>query len=343
MNIRNKSKHLWIAGFSLVTSVALAGTVTGSFAWYNSVNSLNVNYIGVTSSTTDVLQIHRGDDDNVNSLSRTDVRNLIHKQSLDDLGDDDLDEVVAGETIHQYGSHLSPVTSLKQDRGQALESLYDAPQMLRNDWYEAYKSHYIRYTLPLRAVSGSDASAEAIRKDDAPVESKTVYLSDLTLLEDTPNDKDGKADISNAIRVQITSKNSADGLNHHVLMSKNGATISTYGALDLNGDGKADTYHDRYTFDSEYVFQYGRTQGDTQSSYAIDKVRTIDSESGLVTGGMPLGVTPSEGYLNLVVTIWLEGWEKLDESLDYPTWSSNLYSETHFNIGMRFATGPDQN
>ena len=178
---------------------------------------------------------------------------------------------------------------------------------------------------------------------------KDVYLSDLYIAADDANAINGKEDLSNAIRFHIASD---DGVNQkNFLISKNGGSIATNGKLDLDGDGNIDQAYtgNKYGFgDGNQLVDVIYGEGN-QVAYAAKVqdgilVGTNDEDLGLnnieldgVSKSIGKTLAGSSAYLEVVITIWVEGWQEFAGS---PIWDAN-YIDSQFDIGFEFATDID--
>ena len=214
---------------------------------------------------------------------------------------------------------------------------------------------------------------------------KSVYLSDLTIQED-PNNV-GDQDISDAIRFHISSYSGAETnpTKSNFLISKKGGTTLTAGKLDLDGDGNYDKAYgddDPYGFGGATIddviygegkqvayaandadalisgeyYEEGSTTPvieddihpilakDYEDSFDLDNLVYGDNATSKAIGKT---LADEEHYLNVDITIWVEGWQKfevLDEQ-GQPTgklssvWDSN-YIGSQFDVGFQFAINP---
>ena len=212
---------------------------------------------------------------------------------------------------------FSPVTTGERSKDQALPAqLHLGPTYRKasiNDWGNAVAgTDYQQFTLSVRLNNVSDGNSTP--------ENAKICLSDLTIKNANQN-----TDLEKAIRVHLAVEG---GSNY--LFSKDGDTIDVCGQLDLNNDGVID--QSGYVFESQSPIKYGG-EGVRQGSYAANDNTVIGAELGN-TGG---------AALNIVVTIWVEGWALLStgvtgnaQTSDTAVWNNTTYNSNDFHVGMTF-------
>lgn len=321
----NKSnKKLTIAALGALALFASAGSAFGTMAWYQ-YSTIAYGSVVVTDATvTENLQIAYGEQDKdyngfKSSLSISDIEN--------------------GLKADNKNSEVKPVTnggSTSDTKNAALDKLYSNPTYqyfeLAN-WAEADENEYISFPLTLKLN-------KVAKEHDESTFEKDVYLEDLVIKKAN----NSTMDFSSAIRVHFSCTD-YENKTTNMLFSKDGHEIETSSKLDLNGDGVDDYAKNVYDFDdadSKKALVYG-TEGSIQKTYKLDDVKPTDDNTGKLTGGMSLGKIKSDDVLVVNVTIWLEGWEKLNaksESAETMTtssiWSTD-YIGSAFNVGMTFA------
>lgn len=370
--MKNTKKKIVVSAFALIVGASLAGSISGTIAWYQYSTKVFGAYIGAAGGTSGNLQMRiKGQ------------TNWTTRLTFDEVAD------YLANTEKHYGSVVEPITSGAMGKNDALNDFYRNPVLGKasyDKWAKADETNYVMLPLELRYVERDGVKEGAENKDEKNIE-KSVYLSDLTIQED-PNNA-GDQDISDAIRFHISSYSGAEAnpTKSNFLISKNGGTTLTAGKLDLDGDGLADQAYeddDPYGFkgtDLDYVI-YGDGQEVAQVAYAAsDEADLIEGEyyeednanpisedvhpilakavedsfelKNLVYGSdnasKAIGKTlaDEEHYLNVDITIWVEGWQKfavLDEQ-GQPTgkfssvWDSN-YIGSQFDVGFQFAIDP---
>ncbi len=84
-------------------------------------------------------------------------------------------------------------------------------------------------------------------------------------------------------------------------------TNYTYGPLDLNGDGKFDT--SKYTYSNSKTIIYGN-KGTKQTSTYYSTIKPTVTNGQYNNTGKAIGTIPDNGYLKVMVTVWMDGWSK---------------------------------
>ena len=256
----NKNKII-VSALALVIGTSLAGSVTGTLAWYQYSTRANVSFIGQSSGISGNLQMRFASESNDNTAWRT----RITWQEM-------AAELVANN--HNYAKNIVPMTYGQMSRDEALpvkgyvQPKYLEPTMA--NWYEADEQNYAQFELQLRynERDGKEEGQQGQEKDEKNIERK-VYLSKLLIQQDAFNGT--KSDLSNAIRVHVSSSykemDRTDAQNpvlgqaqfKNKLISKNGGATLTEGKLDLDGDGKNDQ---DYPEGDEFGFDYQRNDQD---------------------------------------------------------------------------------
>ncbi len=123
----------------------------------------------------------------------------------------------------------------------------------------------------------------------------------------------------------------------------------TVGNLDLNGDDNLDKSYDltdaeehaaMYSFGENYatkgtLIAYGSVPNQTDNNQKSYSASSILSQK--------LGTTSTEDdkFLNVLVTIWLEGWQQLPKASDTDEEKSSMWDlvktvDSKFDVGMQF-------
>lgn len=368
--MKNAKKKIVVSALALIAGASLAGSISGTIAWYQYSTSVYGAYIGTAGGTSGNLQMRiKGTNQWTTRLT--------------------FDEVTAylDGTQEKYGSVVEPITSGAMIKNGAVEQFYRNPILGKaayDKWEKADETNYVLLPLELRYVERDGQIGSNESKDEKNI-AKKVYLSDLTIQED-PNNP-GDQDISDAIRFHIASYSGAEAnpTKSNFLISKNGGTTLTAGKLDLDGDGNPDK---AYANDDPYGFggsaldeiEYGEGaqvayaasdandlisgeyyEEDNATPVAEDDIHPILAKSyedslkldNLVYGqndtSKAIGETLADeaNFLNVDITIWVEGWQKfavLDEQ-GQPTgkyssvWDAS-YIGSKFDVGFQFAIDP---
>ena len=365
----NKNKII-VSALALVIGTSLAGSVTGTLAWYQYSTRANVSFLGESSGISSNLQMRfKGEDD-------TKWRTRITKEEMaTHLGD--------------TGTKLVPMTFGGLNMTDPLPVANNKPagyiqpyfgQADMTKWTKAAEKNYAQFQLELR---NNERDGTKENNVDAKNVQKEVYLSKLHLEESVQN-AEGKGDISEAVRIHISASynDGADKVDNK-LISKNGGTTVTHGVLDLDNDGKVDQeYPDNdefgfsHTADQMVNINYGGTTSvqhafaakdeSAQSTYYTDadvateetvypalvkSDGTILSETAKQTiqgvGDVEkyIGKTMADEtkFLTVTVTIWVEGWHRFDYSARTGTpkfdaiWDEADLAGAKFDLGLQFA------
>ena len=408
---KNLSKVI-VPTLAIAIGAAVAGSISGTVAWYQYSTRVNVAYIGTSVGASENLQVSLRDAAVGKSYAGWKT-NLTHA---------DLEAYVADSA---FGSAVQPITSGNMGEDDAIALIggtgadKDDYKFYKNPvraytatspysgWLKAEKSMYV--TIPLRLRYAKMDSVKVNNVDEEYLE-KEIYLSDLLIQEDYRNDTHtapdhNRADLSDAIRVHIHSWRDDDTSDKHAassvyrLISKNGGTTQTEGKLDADGDGAIDAITSgqsgaQYDFgDSQQYVSDPIIYGEgTQVSYAaktakVDNSKMYDSTGALLnttetvypmvcaseTNSPKLDVNSmkytkagassetdkslghtiefvggntaanDEKYLNVDITIWIEGWQVLDNvqtaAADDKSamWSAYDYIGSMFDVGFQFA------
>ena len=315
-----KKNRIIVPALSLLIGVTLAGSISGTIAWYQYSTRANAAYVGVSSGTTGNLQLRLNGGEWLTRLTKNDVASYLNSANI--------------------GNDIKPITSGNMDKNDAVPAnFYRNPIAGKGEyakWEKADQSNYIVLPLELRFVEKN----ENIAKD--------VYLSDLYIASDANNAAD-KKDLSDAIRFHVSSNDGTNQINR--LISKQGGSVATNGKLDLDGDGNLDQAYtgNKYGFgdDNELVdVIYGEGN---QVSYAADVdngliVGTNDENLDLdkleldgASKSIGKTVASDSNYLKVNITIWVEGWQEFAGS---SIWDKD-YIDSMFDVGFEFATDID--
>ena len=259
-----------------------------------------------------------------------------------------------------WGNHLgkndlpsdiafAPITTGEQDKNADLPANFYAQPNLKqgaySNWLTADATNYAQFTVLIK-VNDVNTNSPQLKND--------VFLTDVTIQDASTN---GTVDLSNAIRVHLatTYKDSNNATAHkYFLFSKQDASTNVGGYLDLDSDGKYDTTG--YEWDSEKVIYGSATDNGgvltpaTQEAYALNatdigSVIATEANDGSISGGTAIGNTSAteNEYLEVKVTIWLEGWAMLKHGVtgnideeDTQVWDSAKYTDKKFNVGLTF-------
>ena len=389
-----KKSRIIIPALALLIGASLAGSISGTVAWYQYSTRTNVAFIGSSVGASGNLQIR--------FVGDTDWKTRL---TIEDIGE----KLAEGD----YATDLTPITAGGIDKNANLPLTGTEPLFYSNptvgvgpqeNWLKASKANYAQIKLQLRYVDKEGATpANAAKK---------IYLSDLLIQEDSSNTG---ADISDALRIHVSTYESiAPATKSNFLISKNGGQTVTYGKLDLDGDGSPDKGYDandKYGFNANRTSEnptgltdvvYG-TANSSQVCYAADSsaaalsgrkyfdstgaqkddalvhpilAKTVansldlenltydhDGVSTTANVSKSIGsvVASETNFLNVDITIWLEGWHQFSKTVpdvDNPDYDPNAENPltkqvgsaiwdadtigSYFDIGFEFAVDPNE-
>ena len=365
-----KKKSIIIPAFALLIGASLAGSISGTVAWYQYSTRVNAAYVGVSGGTSGNLQI-RIREDGQGAEEGWGTR-LTKEQMATYLASS------------AYGSKVQPITSGGMDKDNPVGDFYLNPVYgqggaYANNWMVASEANYIVLPLQLRYVEKDGTKVNDV---DALNVAKDVYLSDLLIQADSSNTAAGKEDLSAAIRFHINAYGTDDALTpaNHInrLISNHGGTTVTAGKLDLDGDGNLDSYYenDKYNFNdtqaTPIVYGFGKQvafSNATQNASSVAYYNPDGTEGGAdekvysmvvgqVNNSMDIDnntkeydtdksksigstIAAADKFLNVNITIWVEGWQTFEnaEHKFVSMWDED-FIKSKFNVGFEFAVDP---
>lgn len=325
MKIRN-IKKVMVSTMALAMGAALAGSISGTVAWYQYSTRANVSYVGTSKHNSHNLQI---------SLDGTNWGSSFTSSAL-----------IAAAT--HKGTNFSPVTNgAANDGDDALgANWYGNPKagnFLYSKWGAADANAYLQFDLYFRVLD--------VNGDDTPsYRAIPLYLSDVNISTSTSAaTKIEAADFANAFRMHVANRDGSANL----LLANDAYTTKLNGMLDLNNDGVLDSLKDsdkNYEWNSNAdPVSYGSDSDIVQTTKNWSSYIADDSGSTLNTTGVTkLADTTTSGAvadcLKLTFTIWMEGWAGLangatgnaDSSEPYTVWDVAKYIGD-LRIGLQFS------
>lgn len=305
-------KKIIVPALALLAGVSLAGSITSTVAWYQYSTKTTAAYLGVSGGTSQNLQMR------------------IVKAANQDAEDDwtsritytQMAEFLAESAYAGYGADMNPITTGNFAKTDAIGSFYGNPKagyVNPAKWRQATTKDYVVIPLQLRYVERDADSTTFLAKE--------VSLSDLHIAKHGSSN-----DISDAIRVHFSAiqDDAAANTRKNLLFSKQGGSIDTHGQLDLDSEPGDDYYYtaDKYGFGGTTKAYYDYGSGE-QEAYAFDDANLQSLGSTVATTGK---------YLNVTVTIWVEGWQELlDLSTADPDDKSSVWDVTY--IASQFEVG----
>lgn len=322
-------KRIVVSALALATGVCLAGSVTGTIAWYQySTRASAIYNFTSAGGTRGSLQINLGgsNDNWYTRLTHDDISNYL-------------------STAHS-GDQLVPITSGPMSKESPLPELFYKEPLPKHgpyaEWRKADNHNYISLPLQLRYVDHKNG-------DDIVCTSKRVYLTKLSITSGFDS-----FNITESIRFHVSAYNKNDAANSiNRLVSKSGGKILTHGALDLDCDGKEDVVRPNGSYDfnggQPQIVDYG--EGEQESFVASvdanesngyypllaeynEETSSLDKLLYDIDKSKSIGLTglDNEDVLNVIITIWIEGWQNLSNG---SIWSSDSVGSS-FNIDFEF-------
>lgn len=329
MKINNKK--IIVSTLALAMGAALAGSVSGTVAWFQYSTRAQASYIGTTAHCSELLEV---------TATKSNVALGESPSWKSELSASDIN-AVAYDTTNHVGDDIVPITAGGMASDAALPTnfyknpLYQEIDMAK--WGTATVANYVQFDLHFH-VKDVDG------KNTVTYLAKKLYLTDLSIVSlNDAGDGTDTLDIYKAIRVHIAVGTS------YTLFANGVTSTTTAGALDLNGDGNNDkaSYYEWNTPASNPDLSYGSKLNDeavastTQSSInaAGSGVLASDVDPYSIVAGTngELGnITAVEDGLTAKVTIWLEGWTQLGGTPS-AMWDPATYIGQKFGVGFRFA------
>lgn len=335
------NKKVIASALTVAMGAGLVGSISGTVAWYQYSTRATVQMLGASIGVSKNLQvaIYGGNGTVPANLWKQELKTSDIMNYLDQEG---------------TAVDFKPITTsgvVTKDAGLGTLTFKGNPRQYVADpanWIAAKTTDYVSLPLYFRSVENNGTSIiEAVKNIgllDAKISNKSVS---------------GKKDISNAVRIAIEP---VDSTADKAVLA-NVASTATYGKLDLNGDGEFDREWSGYSEADDYEqgdeIIYG-TANTNQTSYNLtataDKTALFCTEGydsngdEALVGGKHFGKTTAAGPLKMNVTIWLEGWQKLDTYVDddddatgidetesSAMWSIDNYVGSQFHVGFTFA------
>ena len=301
----NKTKII-VSTLALAMGAALAGSVSGTVAWFQYSTRAQGTYIGTSAHCSEMLEMAANGSGTYASV----VNNI---------------SSAAG------GNKLEPITTgaFTKDSELDVSKLKRNPVYQIEDpagWVNATNNNYVQFTLKFRV---RDVNTTSTYLSD-----HKLYLLDVDIvsLADSSGASTSDLDLYKAVRVHI-SNGTGEG-SYNKLFANGSTETATNGYLDLNGDGDDDLepgYSWSGTLDK---VNYGIADSKQTTYDASDKsIFADDSDlNAIVANGNELGTISDS--LTITVTIWLEGWTKLGgvdavTGVKYTTEEAAAYNEEH--------------
>ena len=328
------NKKIIVPLFASVIGLSVAGGLGGAFAWYQFNSQVTASFVGTSIAEGGLLQIGYKDDQNKTQWGRDIIKN---------------------------GSNFVPVTFGALQTGDTLRAKpYGRPEagvQRGNDYtkgWEVMSTGYYQFDIYLRALEADSSATGDPTHDVDPgykLVTKPVYLSDIHIegVNEAKTTAGGKH-ISDAVRVHLDVENNTNRL----ISSAAVTDMPLHGELDLDGDGESDTYGGyEWETDRDTVVNYGINTEFQTTTAAANLIQERD-ENGDMPESTPQNPNAkciaytkngTDGYeTKITVTVWLEGWQMLNNKADDPTkqgtvWNPILNAGLDARIGLTFDAG----
>ncbi len=353
------SRKLVISSLTLLSAITLAGSISGTIAWYQYSTRALVAYTGTSAHCSKLLQI---------STNKINWNNNISSAILPEAK---FAPITTGAQRKDQPFEMKPrdfpiydTDGVTQIGTEHIESpFYAQPNRLQgkyDNWSLANRDSYAQFDIFIKVKDVDGESTETNLRNE-------VFLTDLTI-QDT--DISNNLDLSSAVRVQISSEYKDENNNlqtKNFLFALDTEEIEVGGFLDVDGDGEIDRSGYEWNpqpciyGDGTYVPATYDEEGHELTPEAVKDVPvqtsylTTDSsiiaheDDGVISGGQPIGLTSSanDEYLKVTITIWLEGWSPLLKGAygnqNTAIWDPTSYIEQNFNVGMTFGVSLHEN
>ena len=317
MKINNKK--IIVSTLALAMGAALAGSISGSVAWYQYSTRAAAQIAGTTAGTEGRLQIAEHKDNH----QETDWD---QKVDSDAASFRPISAKIANNALTFYDHPVYQVAQLPTASDGFVDLEYD-----------------------FRFQKNTEQTANWQDVDD-----RNIYLSHFAIVSTSTGDN--AKDVSSAVRVAFLGEQ--DAVSFVLSKNAAGETTTTKGYLDLNDNDNDDTtYWDcqddpaKLTGENPAATKVEYTNGDTEEGYATGKhgdyvlsqqviaenIYSLDTAAATAstTGGAVPAVAQTGGSLK--IRIWVEGWALLNNSAD---WTRD-YINQNFDIQMQFVCKAD--
>lgn len=326
------NKKIIVSTLALAMGAALAGSVSGTVAWFQYSTRAQVAYIGTSAHCSENLEVRVGTAGSwTTDLQSTDIQGAI-----------DTINASVTENADKIGTDLQPITTGELAANAALPTnFYKNPIYQFTDkttWGTADAANYVQFDLYFHVKDVDGKSTVTYLEKD-------LYLVDLTIT--SVQSDNSTLDLSEAVRVHFAS-NETTATNNLFAKKGSDATVATnvYGSLDLNNNGDLDKKAGYEWEDRGDALVYG-DNGKQQVANNVAGTNVLANDANpysIVANKGKLGkIAASEAGFKITVTIWLEGWTQLSEKPENngttgsAVWDPATYIGKKFQVGMRFA------
>lgn len=339
----NNAKKIVVSVLALAMGAGLAGSISGSVAWYQYSTRTTAQLQGVSAGATRNLRLRIAGS---NAWSQDLTNEMINTY----LGITD-----AENTPNELKLNPATIKTTNLANNTALATRQETVEQQQVNVPD-FRGHpiYQYGNLPAVGATYGENAAMSFNYVQIPLEfdlvdngterqAKKVYLVTANFLDLSENDENHN-DITPALRVHFAG-------DKNYLLAKSSASTVVSGQLDLNNDTYADT--DGFGASGGNIINYGNAGQDAaleQASYTTSgQTSMLADDTNVYNFGSTnyLGTTTTTGdYLKVTLTIWLEGWTALPAPTNEdPNALSSLwdqkFSGSAFNIQLRFACEAD--
>ena len=341
-----------ISSLTLLSAITLAGSISGTFAWYQYSTRAIVAYEGTSAHCSKLLQLSVDDGQTWGSdIKDSQLPSVSFAPVTTGAQEKDAPLSLKHRTMPVYDDNGNP-TGATKDISSFFYAQPDRGQGLYDNWLLASDTSYAQFDILIKVkdIDGNDTETNL---------ANDVYLTDLTILD---ADQNNSLDLANAVRVHISSEYTDNGAveRNNFLFATESEETEVGGFLDIDEDGEYDVVGyewDRHTclygagdfipatYDSEgnKLTDDSYENAPSQYSYKVEDNSIIAKEvNNTIVGGTPIGKTSATGgeYLKVTITIWLEGWSSLLRqpagTQDPSIWDADSYVEQKINVGLTF-------
>ena len=313
------NKKIIVSTLALAMGATLAGSISGTMAWYQYSTRAQAAFVGTSVGASQNLEIKVGSSAWMDELNSTTVKaNLVSGYSTNDL-----EPITTGDQMETATEALPASNEFYVNPTKGVGG-YGSGK-----WEAAEaKAKMVQFELYLRFKKGEDSDSYL---------AKQLNLIDLTI-----KDSSGQ-DLYKALRVHFAIHSATPSYKlfarDKATNDSDNATVTTVmgGKLDM-GNKNAYDQTEGYEWDSRTDVVYGDEE---KSQVATNVAKTDVLSNGINLGNL---VADDAAGLNITVTIWIEGWQKLasvptgNKEAAGPSaiWNPNTYVNTAFQVGMRF-------
>ena len=274
MKINNKK--IIVSTLALAMGAALAGSISGSVAWYQYSTRAAAHIHGTAIGTTGDL-----------AVSIDNGGTYLHK--AEDTTAEFLPMSASGSTAGGLTYYKHPV--------------YQYPS-LPTFTPAAGDDYFVDYKLKFKFLESDETNADATTDTGDLIDDKEVFLSHFEIV-------DGGDEISKAVRIEIIGSTG-----NKFIVSQDGGDVATSGNLDLNNNTKPDKDNwDCLDVDGNLITYKNGSSESYETVEPADVALTAAEMAdpyNISSDDKVLCMTDASSVLTL--RIWLEGWTEIDGS-----------------------------